>query len=125
MLTWVLRQGLYTSWVDDPPGNCPDPVSPCLTKQGGRFCPVRQPDWSAYRYDSVQGTGFRSKAHCGQDVWDEQHRPSKLWAELNWGSGLGVAGIWCDTQPAFQAVCSPGPGARVVGGQLRMPVAAR
>ena len=48
-LTCGTLQGLYTSWVDDPPGSCPDPVSPCVTKQGGRFCPIQQPDWSAYR----------------------------------------------------------------------------
>ena len=44
----------YTSWVDDPPGSCPDPVSTCVTKQGGRFCPLKQPPWSAYRW--VGGT---------------------------------------------------------------------
>ena len=42
-------EALYTSWVDQPAGNCPMPASTCVTKQAGRFCPLSQPSWSAYR----------------------------------------------------------------------------
>ena len=42
---------LYTEWVDSPPSNCPaEDVTACPTRQNGNFCPVSQPDWSAFRY---------------------------------------------------------------------------
>lgn len=42
---------LYTRWVTDSPENCPDPSTvQCPTFENGKFCPDKQPAWSAYRY---------------------------------------------------------------------------
>ena len=50
----LLRAGnieqLYTDWVDMPTSMCPpESVADCPTKQDGRFCPQKQPAWSAFR----------------------------------------------------------------------------
>lgn len=64
---------LYTQWVDNPPSNCPAPLpGSCVTKQQGRFCPVKQPDWSAFREPSF-GHGMLT-FHNASDASFTWHR---------------------------------------------------
>jgi len=64
---------LYTKWVDEGPENCPDPATvACPTFQGGRFCPDRQPSWSAFREPSF-GHGILTLHSATKAVW-QWHR---------------------------------------------------